>query len=66
MTGLLSHVLLFLVLSFGIVVLGAFYAEPEDGPALRSVPRRYLVFVVSCGAVAAIMLVLEHLFASVR
>ena len=44
-----SHVILFLALSFAIVVMGAFYAEPEDAPALRSVPRRYAVFVVACG-----------------
>jgi len=61
----LAHVGFFLALSFAIVVLSAFYSEPEDGPALRSVPRRYAVFVGACAAVAAIMLVLETLFASV-
>ena len=61
-----SHVILFLALSFAIVVMGAFYAEPEDAPALRSVPRRYAVFVVACAIVAGVMLALEYVFASVR
>jgi hypothetical protein len=65
-TDLLPHVLFFLALSAAIVIMAAFYAEPEDGPALRSIPRRYVVFVLSCAGVALVMLVLEHLFASVR
>ena len=59
------HALLFLALALPIVVMGAFYSEPEDGPALRSVPRRYGVFVLACASVAAVMLVLESLFVSV-
>ena len=66
MSGFWTHVILFLALSFAIVVMGAFYAEPEDAPALRSVPRRYVVFVVACATVAGVMLALEYLFASVR
>ena len=62
--SLVQHVLYFLVLSFAIVVMSAFYSEVEDAPALRSIPRRYGVFVGACAAVAAVMLVLEHLFAS--
>ena len=61
-----AHVVLFLVLSLAIVVLSAFYSEAEDGPALRSIPRRYVVFVAACAVVAAVMLVLERLFVSVR
>jgi len=59
------HVALFLILSLAIVVMSAFYTEPEDGPALRSVPRRYAVFVAACAGVAVVMLLLEALFASV-
>ena len=66
MSGLAPHLLFFLALAVPIVVLGAFYTESRDGPALRSIPRRYAVFVLACAAVAAIMLVFEHLFASVR
>ena len=60
-----SHVLYFLLLSVPIVVMGAFYSEAADGPALRSVPRRYLVFVSACAAVAAVMLLCEYLFVSI-
>lgn len=61
---LVFHVGFFLLLALVIVVLSAFYAEVEDGPALRSVPRRFAVFVGSCTAVAVVMLVLEALFTS--
>jgi hypothetical protein len=62
----LAHVAFFLGLSLAIVLMSAFYSEVEDAPALRSLPRRYLVFVAGCGAVAVVMLVLEFLFASVH
>lgn len=64
--SLVTHIALFLVLSFVIVVMSAFYSEAEDGPALRSVAKRYRVFIAACAVVAAVMLVLEQLFASVR
>ena len=63
---LAQHVLFFLVLSLAIVVMSAFYSEPEDAPALRSVPRRYGVFVLACAVIAIVMLLLERIFASVR
>ncbi len=63
---LVIHIVLFMILSLGICVMGAFYSEPEDEPALRSLPKRYLSFVGACGAVAIVMLVAEYLFASVR
>ena len=62
--GLVEHVFFFLLLSVPIVVLGAFYSEMEDGPAFRSLPRRYLVFVGACAAVALVMLGLGELFVS--
>ena len=65
MIGFWLHALLFLLLSVPIVVMGAFYSEAEDGPALRSIPKRYGIFVAACAAVAAVMLVLERIFASV-
>ncbi len=61
--GIYVHVLLFLLLSVPIVVMSAFYAEPEDAPAFRTLPRRYGVFVGACALVAVIMLILEALFA---
>jgi hypothetical protein len=63
--GLGPHLFFFTVLAAVIVVMGSFYSEPEDGPALRSVPRRLAVFLVSCAGVAAVVLVCEHVFASV-
>ena len=63
---LVIHIALFLVLSLAICVMGAFYTEPEDGPALRSLPRRYATFLGACAAVAVVMLLAEYLFASVR
>ena len=62
---LVAHVLFFLALSAVIVVMGTFYGEPEDGPAFRAMPRRYVVFCASCAAVAGVMLLCERLFASV-
>ena len=61
----LPHVGFFLLLSAVIVVMSAFYSEPNDARALRSVPRRLGVFVASCIGIAAVMLVCESLFAGV-
>ena len=61
----LPHLGFFLLLSLAIVVMSAFYAEPNDAAALRSVPRRFLVFVLSCVGIAVLMLICEHLFAGV-
>lgn len=63
MTSLVVHFLLFCVLSAAIVLMGSFYTEPEDGPAFRAMPRRYLVFLMSCLAVTAVMIACEYLFA---
>ncbi len=59
------HLLLFSLVSIGIVLMGAFFAHPEDGAALRGVPKRLLVFFVGCGLLAALMLLAEHTVASV-
>ena len=47
-----------------IVVLGAFYSEREDVAALRSLPKRFTVFLLGCAALAVAMLVLEAVFVS--
>lgn len=60
-----AHVLFFLILALAITILSAFYSEADDGPALRSVPRRYVVFIGACAIVAGVMLVLERLFVAV-
>ncbi len=59
------HLVLFALIGAGIALLAAFYSEPEDRPALASVPRRFLVFVVGCGILTALMLLAEHTVASV-
>lgn len=59
------HVALFLVVAIAIVAMGAFYSEADDRRALRSVPRRLLVFLFGCAVLVAIMLLLEHTVASV-
>jgi hypothetical protein len=60
------HLVLFVVLGIAIVTLSAFFAEPEDGRALRSVPRRLLVLLIGCTILAGLMLIAEHTVASVR
>jgi hypothetical protein len=65
MKDLVTHGVLFLVLSAVIVLLGTFYAEPDDARALRSYPRRLLYFLLGCGALAGLMLLAEHTLASV-
>ena len=66
MREMLLHVVLFLIASLAIVGLGSCYADAEDGPALRSFPRRYLMFVAGCAVLALIMIVLEQTVASVH
>lgn len=59
------HLLLFLCIALPIVVLSAFYSEAEDRPALMALPRRLASFVLGCALLAGVMLVCEHVFASV-
>lgn len=65
MKDLGTHLLLFGIVGFAIVVLGAIFAEPEDGPAFKSLRKRLVWFFAGCGMVAAVMLFLEHTVASV-
>jgi len=65
MNDLGVHAVLFLLLSAVIVLMGTFYAEPEDGAALRAYPKRLLYFLLGCGALAGLMLLAEHTLASV-
>jgi hypothetical protein len=58
------HVVLFLIVSFAIAVLGSMFAESRDAPALRGLPRRFLMFVAGCAILTALMLLCEHTFAS--
>ena len=65
MSDFVSHVLFFLPLLFVIVLMSAFYADPDDRSALRTVPRRFLVYLGSCAGIAVLMLLCEAVFASV-
>ena len=65
MNDLLVHLLLFSLLSAVIVLMGTFYAEPDDAKALRGYPRRLLLFFLGCGALTGLMLLAEHTVASV-
>jgi len=59
------HLLLFAILSAVIVLMSAFFSEPEDGPALRSFPKRLLVYFLGSAFLMGILLLFEHTLASV-
>lgn len=65
MNDLLVHALLFALLSAVIVLMSAFYSEPDDSKALRAFPRRLLFFFLGCAALTGLMLLAEHTVASV-
>ncbi|MAF65516.1 MAG: hypothetical protein CMJ84_07645 [Planctomycetes bacterium] len=65
MKDLPVHLALFALVSSAIALLGAFYTQVEDAPALRSLPRRLLAFFLGCGILGLVLLVMEHTFASV-
>lgn len=64
MNDLVLHLVLFLGASVPIVVLGAFFAEPDDARAFASLPRRFGTFVAGCAILAAVILICEHTFAA--
>lgn len=65
MNDLGVHVLLLVVIGLAIAGIGSIYAEPEDARALRTLPKRLLVFLVGCAVVAGVMLLCEHTLARV-
>ena len=66
MNDLLVHLLLFSVLSAVIVLMSAFFAEPDDRLALRGYPKRLIIFFVGCAILTGIILLFEHTLASVN
>ena len=58
MGELLRHILLFAVVSFAIVLLGTFHAEAEDRRAFAILARRSLGFLVGCGILALLVVLL--------
>jgi len=65
MNDLGVHAALLVVIGLAIAGLGSFYAEPDDGKALRALPKRLLLFLVGCGVVAGALLICENTFARV-
>ncbi len=65
MNDIVVHLLLFTLIAAAIVTCGAYYGEPDDAKALRSVPRRLLWFFGGCAILVAIVLVIEHTVARV-
>ncbi len=60
------HMLLFALIGIGIIAIASFYSEPADRPALRTIPRRFVVFVIGCGILAALMILAESTVAGVN
>ena len=65
MKDLPTHLLLFAIVGLSIVACSLVFSEQDDAKALRSLPRRLLWFFAGCGILAAILLFVEHAFASV-
>ena len=65
MNDMAVHVLLFLLVALVIVVCGAFYGEPDDARALRTVPIRLAWFFGGCAVLVLVVLVIEHTFSRV-
>lgn len=65
MKDLSVHVLLFLVVSFAIVIMSCFFSESDDRRALATFPRRMVVFVLGCSALCGLLLLIEHTVARV-
>lgn len=66
MNDLVVHLVLFTVLSAVIVLMSAFFSETDDAKALRSFPKRLIVFFVGCGILTGVLLLCEHTLASVN
>ena len=66
MKDLPFHILLFLASGTVIVTISVMFSEADDGSALRVLPKRLLYFFAGCAAVAVVMLICEHTFASIH
>lgn len=61
---LFLHLALFALAAGAIVLMGTFYAEPDDTRALRALPRRFASFLIGSAAVVGVMIACEAIFAS--
>lgn len=66
MKDLPFHLFLFLVSGTVIVTISVMFSEASDRAALRVLPKRLLYFFLGCAAVAVVMLICEHTFASIH
>lgn len=66
MNDLLFHLGLFLAAGTVVVVISTMFSEPDDATALKTLPRRLVVFFSGCAFVAVVMLVAEHTVASIH
>ncbi len=64
MNDIITHLLLFALISAVIVMMSAFFSEPDDGAALASFPKRFVYFVLGCGVLTGLMLIAEATLAS--
>lgn len=55
MIGYGTYLLLFAIGTLPVVVVTAFLSHADDRGALRDLPRRTLVFVGSCAALAGVL-----------
>lgn len=62
----LVHFALFALVAVAIVFAGATFSEVEDAPLLKGLPRKVGWFILWCGVLAAVIVVLEHTLASTR
>ena len=62
---LFLHIAMFVLAAGAIVLMGTFYAEPDDARALRALPRRFASFLIGSAAVVGLMIVCEAIFASI-
>lgn len=58
------HILLFVAIVVPIVVLSGMYAEREDAPMAKALPKRLLMFFGGIALLAVLMLIAEHTLAS--
>lgn len=59
------HLAMFALAAAAIVLMGTFYAEPDDARALRALPRRFVTFLIGSAAVVGLMLICEAIFTSI-
>ena len=65
MKDLPTHLVLFAIVGLAIIACSLVFSEPDDRKALKHLPKRFFWFFVGCAILAAVLLFVEHVFASV-